>query len=42
MMTSNRSSERTVNHRGHIVRALAVCARAGAEKRQWPAIQRNR
>jgi uncharacterized membrane protein YeaQ/YmgE (transglycosylase-associated protein family) len=38
----NKSLERTVSHRGRTVRALAVCARAGAEMRLWPAVQRNR
>ena len=30
-MTANNALERTVKHRGRTVRAVAVCARAGAE-----------
>ena len=41
-MLSNKSLERTVNHPGRPVRAVALCARAGAEIRSWPAVQRNR
>ena len=42
VVTPNRPSERTVNHRGRTVRAVALCARAGAEEQPWPAVQRNR
>jgi hypothetical protein len=38
----NKSLERTVNHRGRTVRAVALCARAGAEIRSRAAVQRNR
>jgi hypothetical protein len=38
----NKSFERTVRRRGRTVRAFAVRARAGAEERSWPAVQRNR
>jgi len=41
-MLSNNTLERTVNHRGRTVRAFAAGARAGAEERSWPAVQRNR
>jgi hypothetical protein len=41
-MTANKPSERTVNQWGRTVRAVALCARAGAEPRSWPAVQRNR
>jgi hypothetical protein len=34
--------KRAVNHRGRIVRAFAVSARAGAEMHSWPAVQRIR
>jgi len=39
---ANKSFERTVNHRGRTVRAVALCARAGAEVRSRAAVQRNR
>ena len=39
---SNNALERTVNHGGRTVRALTVCARAGAEVQSWPAVQRIR
>jgi hypothetical protein len=39
---ANKSLERTVNHCGRTVRALAVGARAGAQWQSWPAVQRNR
>jgi hypothetical protein len=42
VVTPNKSLERTVNRRGRTVRAVALCARAGAQRRQWPAVQRNR
>jgi hypothetical protein len=42
MMMSNNAFERTVDHRGRTVRAVARCARAGAQWRSWPAVQRNR
>jgi hypothetical protein len=42
MTTPNNTLERTVNRGGRTVRAFGVGARAGAEKRQWPAVQRNR
>ena len=41
-LTPNKSLERTVDHGGRTVRAVALCARAGAELRSWPAVQRNR
>ncbi len=41
-MTPNKSLERTVNHSGRTVRAVALCARAGAEERHRAAVQRNR
>jgi hypothetical protein len=41
-VTPNNALERTVNHSGRTVRAMALCARAGAEVRSWPAVQRNR
>jgi len=41
-MTSNKSLERTVAKGGRTVRAVAVCARAGAEVRCHAAVQRNR
>jgi hypothetical protein len=41
-LTSNKSLERTVNHHGGAVRALAVSARAGANEQRWPAVQHNR
>ena len=40
-MLSDKSLERTVNHSGRTVRAVALCARAGAQWRSWPAVQRN-
>jgi hypothetical protein len=42
IMLPNKALERTVNHRGRTVRAVALCARAGAEERLWPAVQLNR
>jgi len=39
---SNNALERTVNHGGRTVRAVALCARAGAQWRQWPAAQLGR
>jgi len=42
VVTPNKPLERTGKHRGHTVRAVALCARAGAEERQWPAVQHNR
>jgi len=38
----NNSLERTVDHRGRTVRAVALCARAGAQWRRWPAAQLGR
>ena len=38
----NKSLERTVNHRGRTVRAVALCARAGAQWQSWSAVQHNR
>jgi len=35
---ANKSLERTGNQCGRTVRAVAVYARAGAEKRSWPAV----
>ena len=42
MKLSNKSLERTVNQSGRTVRAVALRARAGAEVRSGPAVQRNR
>jgi hypothetical protein len=41
-MMANKSLERAVYHRGRTVRAFAIGARARAEARSWPAVQRNR
>jgi hypothetical protein len=41
-MTSNNAFELTVMQRGRTVRAVALCARAGAQWRAWPAAQRDR
>jgi len=41
-MTANNTLERTVGHRGRTVRAVALCARAGAGMRSRAAVQRNR
>ena len=41
-MTANNALERTVAHRGRTVRARALCARAGAQRQRWSAVQRNR
>jgi hypothetical protein len=41
-LLSNKSLERTVNRRGRTVRAVALCARAGARWQSGPAVQRNR
>jgi hypothetical protein len=41
-MKASKPLERTVNHRGRTVRAVALCALAGARWRWWPAVQRNR
>ena len=44
-MLSNNALERPVKHRGRTVRtvrAVALCARAGAYDQSWPAAQRNR
>jgi len=41
-MPSNKSFERTVNHDGRTVRAVALCARAGAQWQPWPAVQLKR
>jgi hypothetical protein len=41
-MQSNNTLERTVERCGRTVRAVALCARAGAQWRSWPAVQRNR
>ena len=41
-MTSNKSLERTVRQSGRTVRAVALCARAGAEEQRRAAVQRNR
>jgi hypothetical protein len=38
----NNPLERTVNRWGRTVRAVALCARAGAQLQRWPAVQRNR
>jgi len=39
---ANNAFELTVMHRGRTVRAVALCARAGAHQRQWPAAQLGR
>jgi hypothetical protein len=41
-MHPNNSLERTVNRRGRTVRAVALCARAGAEMRSRAAVQQDR
>ncbi len=41
-MPANNALERTGNHRGRTVRAVALCARAGAQSQSWPAVQHNR
>lgn len=41
-MQPNNALERTVSHRGRTVRALALCARAGAQWRQRAAAQLDR
>ena len=41
-MTSNNAFERTVEHRGRTVRAVALCARAGAQWRLRAAAQLGR
>jgi len=38
----NKALERTVVYRGRTVRAVALCARAGAQIRRHAAVQRNR
>jgi len=38
----NNALERTVVHRGRTARALALCARAGAEVRRHAAVQQDR
>jgi hypothetical protein len=38
----NKSLERTVNHRGHTVRAVALLRGPVCNRQQWPAVQRNR
>ena len=38
----NKTLERAVRQGGRTVRAVALCALAGAEKRPWQAVQRNR
>jgi hypothetical protein len=38
----NNALERTVNHVGRTVRAVALCARAGAHRQLRPAAQRDR
>jgi hypothetical protein len=41
-LRANKSLERTVNHHARTVRAVALCARAGAQQQLRPAVQRNR
>jgi len=41
-MTPNKTLEQAVNRRGRTVRAVALCARAGAAAGLWPAVQHNR
>jgi len=41
-MTPNKSLERTVAKGGRTVRAVALCARAGAEAWQRAAVQQDR
>ena len=41
-MTANNALERTVSHWGRTVRAVALCARAGAQWQPWPAVQLKR
>ncbi len=41
-MTSNKTFERTVGQSGRTVRAVALCARAGAEALRHAAVQLNR
>jgi hypothetical protein len=41
-MRSNNAFELTVMYRGRTVRAVALCARAGAQRRSWPAAQLGR
>ncbi len=41
-MLPNKSLERSVSHRGRTVRAFAVCARAGTQRRHRAAAQLNR
>jgi hypothetical protein len=38
----NKSLERTAASGGRPVRTVALCARAGARWRSWPAVQLNR
>ena len=38
----NKTVERTVNHRGRTVRAVALYARAGAEAQRHTAVQQDR
>jgi len=42
IMTANKSLERTVANGGRTVRAVALCARAGAEIRWCAAVQQDR
>jgi len=41
-MMANKTLERTVERGGRTVRAVALCARAGAEMRLRAAVQHNR
>jgi hypothetical protein len=41
-MTPNKSLERTANHGGRTVRAVALWAQAGAHWQLWSAAQLNR
>jgi hypothetical protein len=41
-MRPNNALERTVHHRGRTVRAVALCARAGAEIGRHAAVQQDR
>jgi hypothetical protein len=40
--TANNALELTVMHRGRTVRAVELCAQAGAKGRSWPAAQLGR
>jgi len=42
MVQPNNAFELTATHRGRTVRAVALCARAGAQWRAWSAAQLGR